>query len=211
MHIMIDLETLGTKPSAPIMQIGLAAFQLLPITEGNIPDGAAALITASTTINIAVQDHIIRGRVKVDEETVKWWKRQDPRAIDSLTNPPAVGIHLAGGLLREFVKLYAPDEEGRRVWYNGAVFDGGLLEILAEQLGEELPWRYNAPRDMRTVKDLARDLAGWEAPARTVLHSGEDDARAQVVELISAYTALHERCTEMRLPAPGPLPVVPHW
>ena len=68
-HCMIDLETLGINPNAPIIQVGIVYFTI---------DG----VYLSSQINIDFEDALKHG--KADGATIKWWLQQSKEAQDSL-------------------------------------------------------------------------------------------------------------------------------
>lgn len=183
MHLMTDLETLGTRPSAPVIQIGARWFHLA----SELPAGETSYLGRSICINIAAQDVILRG-ARVDEDTVRWWRQQSPETIASLTEQPVLSLEAALKALAHFVRSNHPPET---VWANGDSFDIGLLNIIHEQCGFEPPWNYNAPRDCRTLYQLAQGMTGWERPRhRVTTHNAERDCTDQVHDTVSAWHAL---------------------
>jgi hypothetical protein len=68
--IMLDLETLGTKPGGIILSIGAAQFDL-----------KKGLIDADNTFyeNIQISDSVEKG-FTITGETIEWWFKQDDNA-----------------------------------------------------------------------------------------------------------------------------------
>mgnify|MGYP006408929027 CR=1 FL=1 len=70
MHIMIDLETMGTRPDAPIISIGAVAF------DANGPlDSFYAGVNLGSSVNSGA---------KIDASTVLWWMQQSDEARAAL-------------------------------------------------------------------------------------------------------------------------------
>lgn len=193
MHMMIDIETLGTRPSAPVIQIGARLFRL-PTLDRYEPD--TVLLGRSWLVNINVLDLLLH-KALVDQDTVDWWGKQGPEAIAGLLSPQPVSIVAALRGLKMFVGSIGAevgDDVGglEGVWANGDSFDIGLINILHEAVGLELPWAYNSPRDCRTLWVAARELAGWTRPGRQTLHNGDADSTDQALDVIGAWRALQK-------------------
>lgn len=67
MHIMIDVETLGTRPGSVVTNIGVCAFDIEA-------DGWA---DPGLEIGLNPQEQIDLG-FKVDWDTIRWWMGHDP-------------------------------------------------------------------------------------------------------------------------------------
>src|ERR1700731_4700055 len=70
-RVMIDLETLGTRPGCSVLSIGAAEFS---------PDG----VKASFYVVVRRSSCLDAGLVE-DPDTVVWWGRQSPEARTVLT------------------------------------------------------------------------------------------------------------------------------
>jgi len=84
MHIMIDLETMGTRPDAPIIAIGAVSF-----------DVDTDWVWRTFYVNIDLQSAVSAG-AKIDPSTVMWWMKQSDEARRLLppANPWASPRHL---------------------------------------------------------------------------------------------------------------------
>ena len=73
MHIMIDLETMGTRPDAPIVAIGAVAFR----PDSQHKDGEMELggIYGTFYMTIDLAKSVREGAV-IDPDTVMWWMQQ---------------------------------------------------------------------------------------------------------------------------------------
>ncbi|EFA5330727.1 exonuclease [Escherichia coli] len=164
-HLMLDLETMGKNPDAPIISIGAIFFD--PQTGDMGPE-------FSKTIDLETAGGVI------DRDTIKWWLKQSREAQSAImTNE----IPLDDALLqlREFIDENS-GEFFVQVWGNGANFDNVILRRSYERQGIPCPWRYYNDRDVRTIVELGKAI---DFDARTAIpfegerHNALDDARYQ--------------------------------
>ncbi|EFJ9995032.1 exonuclease, partial [Escherichia coli] len=164
-HLMIDLETMGKNPDAPIISIGAIFFD--PQTGDMGPE-------FSKTIDLETAGGVI------DRDTIKWWLKQSREAQSAIM---ADEIPLDDALLqlREFIDENS-GEFFVHVWGNGANFDNTILRRSYERQGIPCPWRYYNDRDVRTIVELGKAI---DFDARTAIpfegerHNALDDARYQ--------------------------------
>ncbi|MEW3325108.1 exonuclease [Escherichia coli] len=164
-HLMIDLETMGKNPDAPIISIGAIFFD--PQTGDMGPE-------FSKTIDLDTAGGVI------DRDTIKWWLKQSREAQSALLTDE---IPLDDALLqlREFIDENS-GEFFVQVWGNGANFDNVILRRSYERQGIPCPWRYCNDRDVRTIVELGKAI---DFDARTAIpfegerHNALDDARYQ--------------------------------
>lgn len=164
-HLMIDLETMGKNPDAPIISIGAIFFD--PQTGDMGPE-------FSKTIDLETAGGVI------DRDTIKWWLKQS-REAQSAIMTDEIPLDDALLQLREFI-----DENSCeffvQVWGNGANFDNTILRRSYERQGIPCPWRYYNDRDVRTIVELGKAI---DFDARTAIpfegerHNALDDARYQ--------------------------------
>ncbi len=181
--LMIDIETLGLQPGAPIPTIGYCHFGW---------DG----IKDHGTIAINIENW---RSAKPDPATIKFWLRQSPEAIaktffrDEQQTWVEALIALAGTVRHS--QIY-----GDGVWANGPLFDLGHLEYWYDQMSEKTPWSHRDPRDCRTLYEIANRLTKWDRNAATIYlkemhpnlveHDAEHDAILQALLIIDANDAL---------------------
>lgn len=83
-HVMVDLETLGTKPGSVILSIGAVTFDL----DGSGRDGR----TFYQRVNI---QSCLDAGMTVDGDTVEWWFHPDrDQARRALLSPRATDHHV---------------------------------------------------------------------------------------------------------------------
>nr|WP_306376960.1 exonuclease [Escherichia coli] len=164
-HLMIDLETMGKNPDAPIISIGAIFFD--PQTGDMGPE-------FSKTIDLETAGGVI------DRDTIKWWLKQS-REAQSAIMTDEIPLDDALLQLREFIDENS-DEFFVQVWGNGANFDNTILRRSYERQGIPCPWRYCNDRDVRTIVELGKAI---DFDARTAIpfegerHNALDDARYQ--------------------------------
>ena len=176
MDLMIDLETLGTKPNAAIIQIGAVWFDL----------DREGVEYGDFEQTIALQSCIFSG-LTIDSKTVEWWMQESNDAKRSVSRD---ADNLFGAIDEFLFRYRAQHNSVERVWSNGSNFDIPILEnAIRVAVGKEPPWAYNSVRDVRTIYWLA-GRAGWAKPKRETAHTALADARAQVSDLVSAIRHL---------------------
>ncbi|HIB7424151.1 TPA: 3'-5' exoribonuclease domain-containing protein, partial [Escherichia coli] len=161
-HLMIDLETMGKNPDAPIISIGAIFFD--PQTGDMGPE-------FSKTIDLETAGGVI------DRDTIKWWLKQS-REAQSAIMTDEIPLDDALLQLREFIDENS-GEFFVQVWGNGANFDNTILRRSYERQGIPCPWRYYNDRDVRTIVELGKAV---DFDARTAIpfegerHNALDDA-----------------------------------
>ncbi|EFH3054998.1 exonuclease [Escherichia coli] len=175
-HLMIDLETMGKNPDAPIISLGAIFFD--PQTGEMGPE-------FSKTIDLDTAGGVI------DRDVIKWWLKQSREAQSAILTDE---IPLDDALLqlREFIDenycgFYV------RVWGNGANFDNVILRRSYERQGIPCPWRYCNDRDVRTIVELGNSI-GFDVrmtiPFEGVPHNALDDARHQAKQVSAIWQKL---------------------
>ena len=166
MHVMIDLETMGTRPNAPIIAIGAVTFD-------------ANAVYDEFYVNIDLESAVSDGHGVVDPKTVLWWMEQSGAARSALRENKKKVVTA----LYEFRDWLKPDEpEG--VWGNGASFDNVILSENYRRLNLTPPWPFWADRCYRTMKNMYPNV---EAARTGTHHHALDDARTQAMHLIKIW------------------------
>ncbi|HCN6241333.1 TPA: 3'-5' exoribonuclease [Escherichia coli] len=175
-HLMIDLETMGKNPDAPIISIGAIFFD--PQTGDMGPE-------FSKTIDLETAGGVI------DRDTIKWWLKQS-REAQSAIMTDEIPLDDALLQLREFIDENS-GEFYVRVWGNGANFDNVILRRSYERQGIPCPWRYCNDRDVRTIVELGNSI-GFDVrmtiPFEGVPHNALDDARHQAKQVSAIWQKL---------------------
>lgn len=156
MNVMLDLETLGTRPGSIITAIGACQFSL----EAGVDGGFYAAIDAEDSQRLGFT---------LDAATVTWWMRQSDEARALYADPMKMPLADA---LRSFARFV----RGAKVWGNGADFDNALLAEAYIRTGIPVPWRHSDSRCYRTLKGLRPDI---EMMRTGTHHNALDDALSQ--------------------------------
>jgi len=125
-HVMIDIETYDTKPTAVILSIG------------------ACLIGNSSICFYAEIDVATQFERTASIATKEWWAQQQ--------NPPIYGAAPLYHALDGLALWIKTNTEGEPIiWCKGTDFDTAILANAFNQLYIPVPWKYNNVRDCRTV------------------------------------------------------------
>lgn len=155
-HVMVDLETLDTRPTAAIISIGAVIF-----------DGFAA--GREFYVAVDMQSSLEAGLTS-NPRTLAWWGDQSAEARAVFTDPNRMPL--------AFASFLPPD---CCVWGNGASFDNAILQNAYAAAGMDLPWKFWNDRCYRTVAACAptrRVQSGTH-------HNALDDAKSQAEHLLS--------------------------
>lgn len=199
-QVMVDLETMGTRPDSAIVAIG-AVFFNLPTLETPAPEFGPSFYA-----NVDLQSSIDAG-LKVDGNTVYWWLEQDEAARRRLLDK-RLGLEQALHEFRYFWEGYEPqpdspgsyvrfqeqhDMSTQYLWAHGLDFDVGILRTAYAQIHRPHPWKYNRVNDDRTLyrntgeppwAELRGELEGVE-------HNALYDAQLQALGVIWAQNQLN--------------------
>jgi len=167
-HVMIDLETLSTRPTAAILSIGAVQFD---------PYSGKFGEKFYTTI---LTESCKTAGLSINQDTVNWWCGQGESAqkvlhdcMDFQTSP-TLSESLSD--LSKFVK----DNHLKYPWSCGAGFDIPILSNAYAVTKQQIPWDFWNARCYRTMKALFRvDEDKFEGTA----HNALDDAIHQAKHL----------------------------
>lgn len=169
---MVDIESMGTNPEAPVVAIGAVAFDLVAMEIG-----------PQFYTNIDLESSMALG-AKPDAGTIMWWLTQTEQARLRITQGfrPTVGEALGNFTL--WLNDHTTERNYRRIYSCGPDFDVTLLAQHYRLVMHELPWQYWNSRDYRTIRDLWRDIADTVQRNGTH-HNALDDALHQVEVLLA--------------------------
>ena len=180
--ISFDCASLGVDTDAPIISIGAVAF-----------DRTTGKLGQTFHKEIGIDSAIKAGRVRAD--TLRWWINQSPQARVLLSKPDSEKPSLATVLLEFTTWARGVGKGVPRVWAKGPAEDVAWLRTALRNGSHGLsePWGYNNVRDVRTIIELAAELAGFEQNSVGdvgVAHNALDDAIYQANCVSAAYAAL---------------------
>lgn len=193
--LMIDIETLGTKPGCVILSIGAVPF--------NLESGEVAEMKDGFHQKISIASSLMSG-FNIEQGTLDWWRQQDTNAtresFDTLGyngQPDAIS-----GVLRGFSwfvnSISEKFDDGKckiKVWGNGPTFDIAHLEKAYEmvEMKDLIPWTYGKVRDVRTILDLAKSVTGFDHIDEEFIgtkHIALDDAYNEALNVVKAFKRL---------------------
>lgn len=166
-HIVLDLETLSTKPNAAVISIGAVALD----SEGNFLGEFHQALNPDQP-----------GR-DVDLATIQWWESQSAEAQEASykakdTVTATVGMYMFSAWI---CCVGVPEKV--KMWGNGSSFDCTILSSLYDQsheLRHPKPWAWWDDRDMRTLLDAfpaAKDVGEFVGVKHHALHDARHEAK----------------------------------
>lgn len=164
--LMVDLETMGVRPTSAIVSIGAVMFS---------EDAIGAEFY--TPVNL---ESCYRAGLTKDESTVKWWSEQPAHVRDAWQADQE-----RAPLLLDAMKAFndwCREQGAVRVWGNGADFDPPILVNAFRALDAEPPWPWWGHRCYRTVKSMFADPG---TPRTGQHHHALDDAKYQAQNLMA--------------------------
>ena len=176
-HVVVDIETLGTIPGAPIVQIAAVAFAL----------GASEDEWELFEVKVDVRSLIYKDGISFD--TLAWWVAQPKGTIDEVFGE-AERLDIASAL-NSFHK-WLGFTNTKTLWGNGAAFDNELLKAaLLQYCCIREPWNFRIDRCFRTVKNLYKEQVP-EPHFIGTKHNALDDAMHQARWLTKILTHKQE-------------------
>jgi hypothetical protein len=171
MDIMLDLETLSTRPNAVILTLGAVKFNPF-----SLEDPGPGLY-----VRPDVDEQIAQGR-DVQDETVNWWMNQaeDVRE-EALGTDGRISVEDMYRQLNRFLV------GANSIWAQGPLFDFAILENLYRQYGWPTPWQYWQIRDSRTLFGVHGDP---RVKGKVGLHNALEDCVSQATAVQQVYNKL---------------------
>lgn len=170
--LMIDIETLDTRPTAKIIQLGAYLFNADKQNQNGIGFIANTVCTHPSYTE--------------SPDTLKWWEDQSDAAKKGLRHPHIETIRMGLLDLINGLDFHMADEK-YRVWAKGADFDFPIVKNAFEtEFGEDykLPWKYSHQNCCRTVFKLFPEIIPIEP---TIAHNAMRDAKAQAQTIQNIY------------------------
>lgn len=171
-HLMVDMETMGNSPDAPIVSIGAVFFE--PST-GNTGAKFYQVVSLESSMSFGM---------KPDASTIQWWLKQSSEARSAILVDEAMGLRETLELLADFIaENSANGSHTVQLWGNGCSFDNVILRrayALTETLFAVPFWN---DRDVRTMVELGKSVGinpRFDIPFEGDMHNALSDARHQV-------------------------------
>jgi hypothetical protein len=186
-HLMIDLETMGLKPEAPIVSIGAVFFN--PATG----EMGQKFYTA-----IKLESAMEMGAIP-EGDTVRWWLTQSQEAREAISGNDASDINTALIEFSSFISRNCDNPKYLKVWGNGANFDNVIIRRSYERSCLDCPWHFSGDSDVRTIVLLGRQLGfdpKRDLPFDGVAHNALADAIHQAKYVSAIWQRLLPTSTE---------------
>lgn len=168
--VMVDLETLGSRPGCAILSIGAVAFG----PEGFGPE-FYAVVSRPAQKQLGLHE---------DPATIDWWSRQSVEAQAVLRDAASdTAVPLAAVL--KGLNLYLAQFGVRdvKVWGNGSDFDNAILSCCYGAVEQAPGWKFWNNRCYLTLKNLY-DPGGAKLNRTGTYHNALDDAKTQALHAI---------------------------
>lgn len=170
-HIMLDLETLSTQPTAAILSIGACLFDR---------DGVKDNFTFYANVDPECYElRVSESYFHRSHDTMDWWRLPANAEAYSSLLPNRLIINRA---IADFINWLPVDKQSYLIWSNGADFDLPVITHAMRWCDFKAPWSHKNTRCYRTVKNLFPFVPF--VPIGTA-HKADDDAKAQANHLIS--------------------------
>ena len=171
-HLMVDLETMGSGPDAPIVSIGAVYFD--PST-GNTGAEFYQVVSLESSMSFGM---------KPDASTIQWWLKQSSEARSAILVDEAMGLRETLELLADFIAENAANGSHTvQLWGNGCSFDNVILRRAYALTETPFAVPFWNDRDVRTMVELGKSVGinpGFDIPFEGDMHNALSDARHQV-------------------------------
>lgn len=170
-HLMVDVESLGNNPDAPIVSIGAVFFN--PSVGAYGPEFYKV---------ISLESAMASGGI-TDASTIIWWLKQSSEARSAIVVDDAIPLDDALLQLNDFISENTTSGDlSVQVWGNGATFDNVLMRRSYKRSGITCPWKIVNDRDVRTIVELGNAVGidpRYSIPFEGDMHNALADARHQ--------------------------------
>ncbi|MCO4162083.1 3'-5' exoribonuclease [Citrobacter youngae] len=171
-HLMVDMETMGNSPDAPIVSIGAVFFD--PST-GNTGAEFYRVVSLESSMSFGM---------KPDASTIQWWLKQSPEARSAILVDEAMGLLETLELLADFIAENAANGSHTvQLWGNGCSFDNVILRRAYALTDTPFAVPFWNDRDVRTMVELGKSVGinpRYNIPFEGDMHNALSDARHQV-------------------------------
>lgn len=203
MDIMLDLETLGTKPGCVVLSIGAKVFD--PYAD----DSKLGAVPPMTFYrNIDLFSSLMLG-LTIDPNTVDWWRKKDADAQEALL----AGKVTPQKAVQHWEDWYSGQNQARapsnliNIWAKSPGFDCHVWEHVAGLvMAVPLQWDFRRFRDVRTivaVSGIDEKSITAKSTGKTQ-HNALDDCDVQILQVQAAIRALGKVRPMPALPGPAP-------
>lgn len=149
-HVMVDLETLSTKPNACILTFGAMKFDPHNDARGASED---KIFNSKYSFYRRIDPGSCSALgADIDDGTLAWWAKQDDKVKNEAFAED--DRHDIKTVLSDFHRWYNADGGAEAVWSNGSIFDVMIIEDYNNKLARGNPWKFWEIKDTRTIYGL---------------------------------------------------------
>ena len=139
-EVMLDIETLSTRPNSAILTIACIKFDRT--------DEIKNINEMETFYRRITLESCNEPEFHKDPKTIEWWELQSDEIKEEAFHKERVPLREALIELQNFFKgCY-------KVWSNGSSFDCVIVEEAYRKLNLKVPWNFWNVRDCRTIMDI---------------------------------------------------------
>lgn len=168
-HIMVDLETLSSDPTAAIIQIGA------------VSSDKSAFCTS-----IKFESALEYG--EASGSTLEWWLSQSEAARESLFKNQ-VNMKEA---MREFEYWVKSHSNAKTCFWSHATFDFPIIQRVSKLVLGHNVLPYKRLLDLRTIEYFYSEYIEWDERAG-VHHNALDDAKYQMIHLMKMLDVANKK------------------
>lgn len=185
-NIMVDLETLGIRQDAIVLEISAVEFNCHTGEIGEVFD-----------VKLDIDDQLLYRR-SLNRETLQWWFKQNEEARknvfdDMVKIQTDTALYEFGNFVDRCDNKCNSDSDRRvvKLWGNGSIFDLGILQNMYETclLNMKLPWKFWAVNDVRTIVDLNPDVKR-NCKFDGTPHCAVDDCKHEIKYLVETLKTI---------------------
>ena len=172
--VMLDLETLGTRPDTVIMTLGAVKFDPFNLDREPGP---------GIYMRMDIEEQLALGRT-VDDSTIEWWAQQDSRVrAEAWEDGDRTSIQTLKRELNRFLVGVGD------IWCQGPVFDIAILEDLYRSQKWGFPWYFWQISDSRTLFKVHGDPR----------QKGRDQAHNALLDCVYQARAVQEIYNKLKI------------
>lgn len=169
-HVMLDIETFGTKSNSVIAAISAVYFDL---ESGDTGLEFNCLVDIQSCIDVGL---------KIDISTLKWWMGQSDQAREIVIS----GNEKIKHALEKFSNFVG---DNKYIWGNSARFDLGILQNAYDACNIPIPWDFRKELDVRTLVFLNPTIKE-NFEYKGIKHNAIDDCKNQIDYCHLTYKSL---------------------
>lgn len=185
-NVMIDIETLSTCLNAVIIEISAVEFNK---DSGDIGEIFHKKISSGSWM---------KQNRDINVSTIKWWMSQSEEARENFCSDKdscfdlESALYLLSKFINECDNYFYDGKNDKRsvtVWGNGSIFDIGILQHAYETAGIQVPWKFWAVNDVRTIVALNPSVK-YNSKFNGTQHCSTDDCLHEIKYLVDTLRTL---------------------